>query len=69
VCVVVCVIVCMCGFVCVVVCMLIEDRGHSIQMHVVFEMRSVIGLELTDPPVSIFPAIGLQMCTATTGCW
>lgn len=68
-CVVVCVIVCMCGFVCVVVCMLIEDRGHSIQMHVVFEMRSVIGLELTDPPVSIFPAIGLQMCTATTGCW
>lgn len=48
-----------------IVCMLIEGRGHSIQMCLVFEMGSVIGLKLNDPPVSIFPAIGLQMLTAT----
>lgn len=56
--VVVCVWVCgcICGCVCMVVCVcgtLIKDRGHSIGLCLVFEMGSVIGLGLSDPPVSI----------------
>lgn len=76
VCVAMCVAVYVCGYVCVVVCMWfvclcvvvytkIKDRGYFIRLCLVFEMGSVIGLKHTDPPVSIFPAIGLQMFTAT----
>jgi len=84
-----CVWLCVCGYMCVGMCVVVcvcvivwlcvhgyvysEDRGHSIRLYLVFKMRSVIGLELTDPPVFIPPSHGFTdvYCQAQLfpGCW
>lgn len=59
-------VVCVCGT-------LIEDRGHSIGLRLVFEMGSVIGLGLSDPPVSISPSHqftdAYRHAQLLPGCW